>query len=318
MDKGHAVFIDVNSITIGDPWARSIEKNISDCDIFVVILTPDSLTSPHVEKEVLQAQSENKIIVPCIHEYVNYNEIKWGLEKIQGIEFSDKFDLALNIYPKIKNYKNVVNEKPSSISQQKPIQDTNISEDIYGLNKKGSFLYDQGKYQEAIDCYDKALRVNPNNKYALNGKGIALNSQGKYQEAIEYYDKALRVNPNYFEALYNKGFALKKIGKYQEAIEYYDKTLVIDPNHVYALNGKGLALYDQGKYQEAIEYYDKTLVIDPNQVDALNNKGSSLYDQGKYQEAIEYYDKTLVIDPNFTIAQDNKKLALEELAKLYR
>ena len=32
-DKGHAVFIDVNSITIGEPWARSIEKNISDCDI---------------------------------------------------------------------------------------------------------------------------------------------------------------------------------------------------------------------------------------------------------------------------------------------
>ena len=43
--KGHDVFIDVNSITIGDPWARSIEKNISDCDMFVVILTPDALSS---------------------------------------------------------------------------------------------------------------------------------------------------------------------------------------------------------------------------------------------------------------------------------
>ena len=43
-DKGHDVFIDVNSITIGDPWARSIEKNISECDIFVVILTPDALS----------------------------------------------------------------------------------------------------------------------------------------------------------------------------------------------------------------------------------------------------------------------------------
>jgi hypothetical protein len=57
-ENGHAVFIDVNSITIGDPWASSIEKNISDCDLFVFILTPDSLSSPHVEKEVLQARRE--------------------------------------------------------------------------------------------------------------------------------------------------------------------------------------------------------------------------------------------------------------------
>ena len=80
-DKGHDVFIDVNNIRIGDPWAGSIEKNISECDIFVVILTPDSLTSEYVEREVLQAQRENKTIVPCIHEYVNYNEIKWDLRQ---------------------------------------------------------------------------------------------------------------------------------------------------------------------------------------------------------------------------------------------
>jgi hypothetical protein len=101
IERGHAVFIDVNSIRIGEPWARSIEKNISECDIFVVILTPDSLTSKNVEREVLQAKKEEKIIVPCIHEYVPYNQIKWGLKNIQGIEFSDKFELALHLYPKI-------------------------------------------------------------------------------------------------------------------------------------------------------------------------------------------------------------------------
>ena len=39
------VFIDINSIRIGDPWANSIEENISNCDVFIVILTPDSLRS---------------------------------------------------------------------------------------------------------------------------------------------------------------------------------------------------------------------------------------------------------------------------------
>lgn len=75
-DNGHAVFIDVNSITIGDPWARSIEHNISNCDIFLVILTPDALRSNYVENEILQAQRENKIIVPCISEDVTYIDVK--------------------------------------------------------------------------------------------------------------------------------------------------------------------------------------------------------------------------------------------------
>ena len=100
-NREYDVFIDVNNIKIGDPWARSIEKNISDCDFFVVILTTDSLMKSYVENEVLQAKKNNRIIVPCIHKDVEDKDIKWGLEKKQGIKFSDKFDLARTLPSKI-------------------------------------------------------------------------------------------------------------------------------------------------------------------------------------------------------------------------
>ena len=145
-DKGHDVFIDLNSIIIGDPWARSIEKNISNCDIFVVILTPDSLTSSHVEKEVLQAQRENKIIVPCRHEYISYNQIKWGLENIQGIEFSDKFELILNLYQNIANYENILQKQQNNVS-------INLEQDNLSLIQKSDFdnlIIDE----HSLDHYD--------------------------------------------------------------------------------------------------------------------------------------------------------------------
>ena len=44
--------------------------------------------------------------------------------------------------------------------------------------------------------------------YALNNKGLALKNLGKYQEAIEWYDKALKIDPNDIYALNNKGLAL--------------------------------------------------------------------------------------------------------------
>jgi tetratricopeptide (TPR) repeat protein len=229
-NKGHDVFIDVNDIRIGKPWADSIEKNISECDIFVVILTPDSLTSSYVEKEVLQAQKENKIIFPCLHEYVNYNEIKWDLNKIQGIEFSNEYQLVLNLYQRIKNHEDI----------KKPIDD--ISEDINALHEKGRSLYADSKFQNAIEIFDKVLKIDPNYTDALFDKGRALYKQGKYEEAIEWFDKALRVKPNYVQVLDRKGNALQKLGKYQEAIDCYDKALKIDPKYGSAQIDKNSAL----------------------------------------------------------------------------
>ena len=56
----HDIFTDVDNIGPGDVWSDVIEKNISNCDIFVIIVTPAALRSPEVEKEILQAQRENK------------------------------------------------------------------------------------------------------------------------------------------------------------------------------------------------------------------------------------------------------------------
>jgi hypothetical protein len=53
----------------------------------------------------LQAQREKKIIIPCFHRTVIGSDIKWGLDKIQGVEFDDKYELARNIQFKISSSK---------------------------------------------------------------------------------------------------------------------------------------------------------------------------------------------------------------------
>jgi len=97
----HDVFTDVNNIQAGDAWSTVIENNISACDLFVTIITHAALRSPNVGNEVSQAQRENKTIIPCIHRDVAYDEIKWNLDKIQGVEFEDKYELVRNLYSKI-------------------------------------------------------------------------------------------------------------------------------------------------------------------------------------------------------------------------
>ena len=75
--------------SVGDIWNDVIKDNITNCDIFVVIITHGSLVSPHVEKEVLQDQRDKKRIIPCVHKNVELRSVgyarnKWGLKKNSG------------------------------------------------------------------------------------------------------------------------------------------------------------------------------------------------------------------------------------------
>ena len=169
----------------------------------------------------------------------------------------------------------------------------------------GNALKDQGKLEEAIEAYNKALSIKPDYAEAYNNMGNALQDQGKLEEAIEAYNKALAIKPDYAEAYYNMGIALQEQGKLEEAIEAYNKALAIKPDYAEAYYNMGNALKEQGKLEEAIEAYNKALAIKPDYAEAYNNMGNALQEQGKLEEAIEAYNKALAIKPDYAEAIEN-------------
>ena len=126
---------------------------------------------------------------------------------------------------------------------------------------EGKALYFDDKYEEAIECYDRALSIDPNNADAWYWKGSTLRDMGKHSEAIECYDKALEIDPNYILAECGKEESEEKLkpklnGK--TADEWFDE-----------------ALFENDPY-EKIKCYDNCLKLDPNNAVAWNNKGNSL------------------------------------------
>ena len=162
------------------------------------------------------------------------------------------------------------------------------------------------KYEKAIECYSRALEINPNYAKVWYNKGNALSKLGRHEEAIECYDRVLEINQN-FAAWYNKGVVLGELGRYEEEIECYDKALEINPNFAGALNNKGVALSKLRRYEEAIEYYNKALEINPNYAEAWYNKGNVLDELRKYEEAVELKGKAaflLCLEGRMDIAFD--------------
>ena len=116
------------------------------------------------------------------------------------------------------------------------------STEIDTLYNKATSLYDNQRYDEAIQYYDKILAIDPSSVNALNNKGLTLDHLQRYDEAIQYYDKALTIDPSSVTTLENKAVALDHLQRYDEAIQYYDKALTIDPSNKKALNGKSSIL----------------------------------------------------------------------------
>ena len=164
-------------------------------------------------------------------------------------------------------------------------------------NNLGVLLGNQGRIEEAMEHYHKAIQLNPNYSESLNNLGYALAGKGRFDEAIENYRKAIQINPD-FSALNNLGFALAAQGRFDEAIENYRKAIQINPNSPGTLDNLGIALASQGRFDEAIENYRKAIQINPTNVIALDNLGRALASQGRFDEAIENFHKAIQINPN--------------------
>ena len=67
-----------------------------------------------------------------------------------------------------------------------------------------------------------------------NDLGVVMGREGRIQEAIGHFEKALRTAPEYDEAHYNLGVALEHAGRSQEAIKQYEQVLRITPGFIEA------------------------------------------------------------------------------------
>jgi len=67
--------------------------------------------------------------------------------------------------------------------------------DITDLTKSGKKLLDTENYNDALSFFDQALSQDPTNADLWNYKGIALRSLGRYDEALECYNKSLEIEP---------------------------------------------------------------------------------------------------------------------------
>lgn len=123
-------------------------------------------------------------------------------------------------------------------------------------NALGDVYRAQGRLDEALACFEQALRIDPGFSMAQNNLGITLQAQGRIAEAIAMLEKAIGMNPQDPELYYNLGCSLQEDGRTQSAIEAYRRAIALRSDYSAAHWNLSHSLLRSGDFAEGWREYE--------------------------------------------------------------
>jgi tetratricopeptide (TPR) repeat protein len=123
-----------------------------------------------------------------------------------------------------------------------------LSEASYGL---ASLLRSQGRNEEArpyfakVEARDKA-KSQAGAANALNADGLKDVAEGRLNDGLAVFEKALTADPSFFMAAYNQGVVLARLGRDREAVAAFRAAIRIRPDFVMGHYGLGILLHKTG------------------------------------------------------------------------
>ena len=113
--------------------------------------------------------------------------------------------------------------------------DNLTKEDMVTFNRLGIALRKQGKWKQALENYQKALTVVPDDTRVIYNMGLAFADGQQFREAVGCYDKALRLDPTFSKTAavvaFNMAYAYFMTKDVESAKHFLAVALEVDPSH---------------------------------------------------------------------------------------
>jgi tetratricopeptide (TPR) repeat protein len=175
-------------------------------------------------------------------------------------------------------------------------------------------FFGEGDFKTAMQRFNQAWLLTPDNADVFFGFGHILLQQGQSEKAKEMLDKAELLNPNKAELYYNRGTAYMVKGNSEKAISDFNKAVELNPNFANAYFNLGLLCDDKGDYDKAIFNYTKALEADTKFGSAYNNRAIAYYFRKAYDKSWEDVHRldALGEKPNPDFLKELKKASRRE------
>ena len=170
---------------------------------------------------------------------------------------------------------------------------------------QGNAYKDDGRLEEAIASYRKAVAMAPGFPAAHVNLGSALVQHGRHGEAVACFRKALVLEPELAEAWFNLGVSFYRLGDLASATPALESYLQARPDDPAALMILGEIHFLANRLDQAAGCVERVLAGDPHAAGAHSLLANILRNQARHRDALRHYELALVHDRNPVVAFQN-------------
>lgn len=165
---------------------------------------------------------------------------------------------------------------------------------------KANQLLQEGKLEDAIASYCRAIELNPANSWFHQQLGEALAKLGRWDEAVTAFRCAIELNPEFSWSYHHLGDALAQQHKWEQAVDALSKAIELNPEHFGTYCGLGQSLEKLGLLNEAIAAYRRASELNPD-ADGIHHALANALQQrtqSDLAEAIAAYHHMIELNPD--------------------
>jgi len=176
------------------------------------------------------------------------------------------------------------------------------SEHAETKNLLGLAFFRKGMYDEAINQFEDAIVISPDNSVIYDNLGRAYLSTGKVDEAIAVLERAIELSPNFADFHNDLGLAYLEKQQCKKAVEQFEKAIDINAYYAdayynlaiaYILNAHSREDFSLSVniYSKVMENIEKAARINPNLNNEYSQKGRDFLRSENYENAIAAFEK---------------------------
>ena len=267
-----------------------------------VVLTEDGQPVPGVKVILMHVQFGAKI------EFITDEKGKWVAANIRGGAWNIDFR-ADGYEPRqiSTTVSEVLRSKPIEISLKRT-EKSIVTDKVTALLASGNALYEQKKYQEAIQEYLSILKQNPVLYIIHTNIGNAYYELGDYDSAIKHYQLVLNEEPDSTEVLIALGNMYLEKGEIEKGLGYFDQIDMEQITNPHIFYNIGTSFFNKGEVNKAVEYYNRAIGLDSNLSDAYYQLGVCHLNLNEKEKARESFQKFLELAPDSAKAASAKEM----------
>ncbi len=167
------------------------------------------------------------------------------------------------------------------------LQDSpNAEEDFATNNALGNIYLKQGKMDEALDHFDRAVEANSGDLSACVARGYILAQKGDTDGALIEFERCVQLAPNDLTSRRNLGGVLRQVGRNEEAIEQFEEALAVAPDDLLTIQNLADLYRIVGRNDYSLQMMQHWVELAPDDYNSHKNLSLMYRDVGQVAEAI--------------------------------